>query len=208
MKARFIQETGTRAWLRIYWGECPHGGCHNAMKHLADSDKLDQWELGGKPEDYPDPAQWPTHCEDCGAPIPEGHFLCTDGSYSDGLPQYQVLRKRLYNTASGQPEPGDLFWASWYHDPERRSHCMYWDNCSDPRGHLVAVLPNGHHWDIDSRATNCGSKDDRTHRCWVRHGEPPNVTVDKAGDTCSAGAGSILAAGWHGFLVNGEFRQC
>ena len=77
------------------------------------------------------------------------------------------------------------------------------DNC--PGEHLYAVLPNGRYWDIDSRASNCGRPDDRTHRCWVRHGEPPNVTVDKQGDTCTAGAGSILADDYHGFLRAGEF---
>lgn len=43
------------------------------------------------------------------------------------------------------------------------------------------------------------------HKCWVRHGDPraSNVTVDKNGDTCSAGAGSILAGDYHGFLQAG-----
>lgn len=50
------------------------------------------------------------------------------------------------------------------------------------------------------------------HKCWVRHGTPPQevVHVDKNGVTCGAGAGSIAIQpsgqnpGWHGFLHNGE----
>jgi len=67
------------------------------------------------------------------------------------------------------------------------------------------ILPNGIPWDIDSRAGNCALKDDRLHRCWVRTGEPPDVTVGKSGGpTCAAGAGSIQGGDWHGFLRNGE----
>lgn len=73
-----------------------------------------------------------------------------------------------------------------------------------PDGRVLAVrLPNGYGWAPDSRASNCTRPDDDTHRCWVRHGEVPRITVDKNGDTCSAGAGSILSNGWHGFLRDG-----
>ena len=78
-----------------------------------------------------------------------------------------------------------------------------WTNC-DGR-HLHAVCPNGCHWDIDSRASNCGLPGDTEHRCWIRSGEPPNVNVDKNGRTCSAGAGSIVCSDYHGFLTAGAF---
>lgn len=97
---------------------------------------------------------------------------------------------------SHQLPPGTLYWEHWH--PEK---CRQWDNCDGK--HLHVVLPNGHHWDIDSRASNCTMKEDRTHRCWVREGEPPKVTVGKNGFTCKAGAGSILAGSYHGFLRNG-----
>jgi hypothetical protein len=81
-----------------------------------------------------------------------------------------------------------------------------WDNETEP--HLIVRCPNGaestRDWDIDSRCSNCGLPGDHLHRCWVRHGEPPNLTVDKAGVTCNAGAGSIALPHWHGFLRNGE----
>lgn len=108
-----------------------------------------------------------------------------------------------YDTPSGHLEIGCLFWS--YDLPEN----YYWDNHKGP--HLNAVLPNGHYWNIDSRASNCTLQQDRTHRCWVRTGEPPNVHVDKNGHTCDAGAGSIWSNQgqpdqWHGYLHNGEFH--
>jgi len=80
-----------------------------------------------------------------------------------------------------------------------------WDN--DDGRHLYVYTPGGIS-DIDTRASNCGSPQDRLHRCWVRHGIPPNITVDKNGPTCVAGAGSFLHATWHGMLTNGELVAC
>jgi hypothetical protein len=93
--------------------------------------------------------------------------------------------------------PGAMWFAIWY--PIN----FEWQNEAGP--HLIVVLPNGRLWDIDDRANNCTLPNDATHRCWVRHGETPLVTVDKAGPTCAAGAGSIIAGDYHGFLRNGEF---
>lgn len=95
-------------------------------------------------------------------------------------------------------KPGDMFFED-YMEPD-----TYWSNQIGP--HLCLVLPNGIHWVIDSRASNCDMKEDKTHRCWVRHGEPPNITVDKRGETCNAGSGSIKAGNFHGFLRNGKLE--
>jgi len=48
------------------------------------------------------------------------------------------------------------------------------------------------------------------HRCWVRHGRPEDGTlhVDKNGVTCAAGAGSIVAGNFHGFLHGGFLTSC
>jgi hypothetical protein len=73
--------------------------------------------------------------------------------------------------------------------------------CSGP---VLCVRTPGGVWRIDTRASNCGLPYDYEHRCWVRHGEPPNVHVDKNGLTCNAGAGSIQCGDYHGFLHNGE----
>lgn len=92
--------------------------------------------------------------------------------------------------------------AMWYEPrPEiSEGKPYYWDNDADR--HLIVMTPGGS-WDIDSRASNCGSPNERLHRCWIRHGIPPLVTVDKQGFTCSAGGGSIRAGSYHGFLRNG-----
>lgn len=104
----------------------------------------------------------------------------------------------VYNTESGKPEPGDMFWQTPY------PKSFAWDNLEGDELHVIC--PNGMEWNIDSRAINCTMKNDRTHRCWVRTGIPPNITVGKkGGPTCSAGAGSILIGDYHGFLRNGNF---
>lgn len=114
--------------------------------------------------------------------------------------------------ADNRSEPGAVY--EWSH--ESWGSCD-WDNCDGT--HVTVILPTGDDWCPDRRASNCGRPDDRTHRCWVRHGPLDRMTVDKNGDTCAAGAGSILTheskvtdldgtvhilrASWHGFLRDG-----
>lgn len=50
-------------------------------------------------------------------------------------------------------------------------------------------------------------EDARPHKCWVRHGDAPAITVDKQGVTCGAGAGSIMAGNYHGFLRDGRLTN-
>lgn len=148
------------------------------------------------------------------------HVLATEADWENGFAAYRATHPTtlcpecgspedlsgmscpaVYDTEDGDLHPGDMYWAPC----EFRltgGVCWDWDNCEGQ--HLHVVLPNGRHWDIDSRARNCTLKDDRAHRCWVRTGEPPNITVGKNGLTCSAGAGSIQAADYHGFLRNGQ----
>lgn len=100
--------------------------------------------------------------------------------------------------------PGAMYFATWYrHGDNSGLYGWDWDNLLSPP--LLVVTPSGREWNIDSRASNCTMTNDRQHRCWVRHGDPPNVTVDKNGVTCGAGAGSIVSGDYHGFLRNGEF---
>ncbi len=190
LKTRFIKEIGTRIFLRQYWGsECSSGSCHNAMLKLRDELHplilTDKDHIGGYPSDYHD-EMWPKLCEDCGQPAP-----------ADATKQ--VFNKRLYNTASGFPELGNLWYAHWM--PLN----WEWDNKTDYN--LMAMTPDGWEWNIDSRAANCALKEDRLHRCWCRHGDPEtgDIHVDKNGLTCQAGGGSIQTKGYHGFLHNGFF---
>lgn len=72
-----------------------------------------------------------------------------------------------------------------------------------PDGKTLFVRTPGGDWCIDGRASNCTKPQDNEHYCWVRHGVPPVVTVDKKGNTCSAGGGSIAIGSYHGHLTNG-----
>jgi hypothetical protein len=226
MKARFIQQIGIHGQLRIYWdkvrGEKPYEGGYTPLKYLDDcprcygkdsrgihnayeplGDKLgtEDWNCFGKEEDYL-PEQWPQVCAHCSAPVPKDWKKPTkEGEEGIYLVQ-QVFTSRLYNTASGKPEAGDVFYVK-IHDP---NECHYWDSCSG--AHLHGICPSGEEWDIDSRASNCTMKDDKKHRCWVRVGSPENGTIhiDKNGLTCAAGAGSILLSNWHGYLHHGEWH--
>lgn len=96
----------------------------------------------------------------------------------------------------GDIPPGAMWRATWLED----LGSGWWKG---PDGQVWIVKTPGGDWNIDSRASNCTMKDDNAHRCWVRHGTPPELTVDKNGLTCNAGAGSIQAGNWHGFLRNG-----
>jgi hypothetical protein len=91
---------------------------------------------------------------------------------------------------------GAMWLAVWY--PKN----FTWVNETGP--HLIVKTPGGE-WDIDSRASNCTMPEDKLHRCWIRQGIAPAITVNKQGLTCDAGAGSIAVGNYHGFLIQGEF---
>lgn len=97
--------------------------------------------------------------------------------------------------------PGVMWYADWLND----FHV-------GPDGRCLVVRTPGGDWVIDSRASNCTLPEDKGHQCWIRHGPAPEITVDKNGKTCGAGAGSIGvgegAKYYHGFLRNGWLEQC
>lgn len=136
----------------------------------------------------------PEACERCGAPFDEA----AKHSHSASL-------REEWDTTSGELEPGCVYLRDDHVAEDGTRVCMSrWSNC-DGR-HLIVVLPNGHSWDVDGRANNCGSPDDTTHRCWVRVGDPSDPStlhVTKDGHTCAAGAGSIASGDYHGFLAHG-----
>jgi len=138
------------------------------------------------PQDDP---RWPTVCSKCGEPLPADaeHHLIIDRLYS-GSPDGRLL-------TIGEFKPGATWDAFWM--PE---HMKGPDGIS-----MMCILPNGLPWLVDGKASNCTRPKDKKHRCWVREGDPrkANVTAGKKGDTCSAGAGSIQAGNYHGFLRNG-----
>lgn len=131
-----------------------------------------------------DPA-WPSSC-DCGMPF------SADDRYQQWVESLWAGPDGTLTTIRDAP-PGAM-WDAW------------WISQKGPDGlALMVKCPNGAQWAIDGQASNCTMPDDQEHRCWVRHGEPPNITVGKDGPTCAAGAGSIQAGDYHGFLRGGAF---
>ena len=129
----------------------------------------------------------------------------------DGRPQWEPDKEIIgwIRKDTGETKKHNYEWglgAMWFAVWQPPQWC--WDNETEP--HLIVRCPDGangmHDWDIDSRASNCTLKNDRLHRCWVRHGTPPMIHVDKQGVTCQAGAGSIWSGKWHGFLTNGVLQ--
>lgn len=144
--------------------------------------------------------RWPTHCV-C------GYAFDVDDTWQDwqervwtrtDTDEIRLLRAHVdADSPIPAAEPGACWDATWLHYP-----CYI-----GPDGITLMVrCPDGHDWNVDSRASNCTLPDDNVHKCWVRHGDPRDchVTVDKNGVTCSAGAGSIQTPNWHGFLRDGQ----
>jgi hypothetical protein len=191
----------TRIHLRRYVsGEgnpCPlPQGYHDAMTFFGDFDnpipeRYETSEFANSLRPPDDDPRWPTHCE-CGY------------KFEDTATR-QMFNDRLMSRSDGglitlrEAPPGALWYAFWMKNDDG-SYGWNWDNQSTPP--LMCKTPGGD-WNIDSRCSNCGLPQDRLHRCWIRHGEPPNIHVDKNGNTCQAGAGSIVCGKYHGFLHNG-----
>lgn len=139
---------------------------------------------------YPgrDDPRWPARCE-CGY-----EFTQDD--------PWQEWEDRLYRRVGS----GDL--VTLRDAPDGAMWDASWHWRKGPDGRCLAVrCPGGSEWIIDSRASNCTMPGDDEHRCWIRHGEPPGLTVDKNGPTCAAGGGSIQAGNYHGFLRDGVFTD-
>jgi len=173
---------------------CPlNGGYHDASAPFSDVEAEQQPNGYYRiPDDDMPPkeawAGWPTHCA-CGY-----EFVEDD--------EWQVFGELLYRrgdtgelTTLRSAPPGALWRSTWL------EHQPHW--CG-PDGQSWHCKTPGGDWHIDGRASNCTMPDDWEHRCWVRHGVAPDFTVDKEGRTCAAGAGSIMAGSYHGFLRNGH----
>lgn len=192
---RFVHTVGWWSNTVVWFGE--KGSCGENSSHVL------RQEIQRGEGEYTNPQEcWGdyhsiviaegTPCEKCGAP----YAAELEESRSAGA-------HPLYDTESGMAESGCMYWRTTQLHEDGVCVFNRWTNC-DGR-HLMVVLPNGHHWDVDSRANNCDKQEDTTHRCWVRSGNPETepVTAGKDGPTCTAGAGSIQSGDYHGFLVNG-----
>lgn len=165
----------------VAWSAEKPAGCRHWFSDGDDRYGIPQFAFPG-----PDDPRWPAACE-CG-------YEFTDGD------AWQDWFDLLYRRA----DTGDLVTLRDAPDGAMWDARWYWRKGPDGRC-LTVKCPGGHDWTIDGRASNCTLPDDDEHRCWVRHGEPPRITVDKNGPTCAAGAGSIQAGDYHGFLRDGVF---
>lgn len=188
-------------WLRRFNASDDDDRCpsqfryHNAQFSLGVAqgftrDQDGNWrELEGFVTPPSDDPRWPTKCEHCA-------YVFKDTDH------FQVFDEHIHVTEDGREfsirnaPPGAMWYADWMGE-----------NYFGPDGHcLVVRCPDGRDWMIDGPASNCTDKQDvgpfgKAHRCWVRHGTPPLIVVDKKGKTCKAGAGSIdTKHKYHGFL--------
>lgn len=144
------------------------------------------------PADLPN-ADWPTSCA-CGYVFVDAD---TKQVFSDTI--YRRADTAETMTLRSAP-PGAMWWLTWmegFFHPQLGSSPL-------------CVMTPGGEWVIDSRASNCTMPDDynqERHHCWIAHGIPPDVTVDKNGVSCAAGAGSIQAGSYHGFLRGGYLED-
>jgi hypothetical protein len=147
------------------------------------------------------PADFPMLCQYCGVDMAHGVVFSLSYGAARHWRDSKTGSERGCISEFG---PGAMWRADWYGRSDGSGlYGWDWDNLREPPLH---VHTPGGDWNIDSRASNCTLPKDRTHRCWVRTGEPPNVNVSKGGPgahTCGAGAGSIRAGDYHGFLRNG-----
>lgn len=177
-------------------------GCSHWFSVPGNEDAAAVPDFDWPPHDDP---RWPQACG-CGyefAPCTCGQTPCRE---DPPAATYQQWSELLYTVTAAMPgaaaQVGDL--VTTRDAPEGAMWDAFWYPWKGPDGRSLAVkVPGDHDWLVDSRASNCTRPDDREHRCWVRHGEVPNITVDKNGDTCAAGAGSIQAGAYHGFLRGG-----
>ena len=213
IKIFYLQPTDReRQWLRRY---SAREGCTGVgrsycegMFELGEADILytsDGYiDASGRRKPPTSDPRWPTKCAHCARP-----FEASD--------TYQLFGRQLYIRESDgfrctlENAPAGACWDAWWIS-ERRKDGPTGCGCHIGPDHrsLIVKCPDGHDWLIDGRASNCTRKHDNKHHCWVRHGKPEDGTlhVDKNGDTCQAGAGSIMTPKWHGFLHNGHLIEC
>lgn len=145
--------------------------------------------LSAPPHDDP---RWPTQCA-CGY-----EFREDDNWQRDSHLIYRRADTGEEMTLYDAPT-GAMWYAPWLDD-------FY----TPQDAHNLMVKTPGGDWCVDSQSSNCTIPEDHhqdKHHCWVRTGAPPDVTAGKDGPTCSAGAGSIQAGSYHGFLRNGYLEE-
>jgi hypothetical protein len=186
----WVEKTNVYDWTAEAWakGPCPTLG----DEHRAESEAV---TVEGALTGHGGRLVAPTACA-C------GYVFGADAArFSSGRPRWR--RRDTGEELRGKLQPGALYVAEPAKDNDG------WEYTGADGLNVICVLPDGTHWYIDSRANNCTMPADTVHRCWVRHGTlDGSIHVDKNGNTCAAGAGSIATSRYHGFLHNGELTSC
>ena len=185
------------------WGECPEAHPEGVKAHygrsvVAVGSKEDiDLTFAGNHKHFWEPVDFQcARCKAIGTTLPP---ISISAEVNWWCPVTGEVKRRKEDFG-----PGAMYFADWeqWTDSAGVVHWGFdWTNQTGPSLHVIT--PGGV-WNIDQRASNCNQTQDTIHRCWVRHGEPPFVTVDKQGRTCSAGAGSIRCGAYHGFLREGR----
>jgi len=191
----FIHKTGfTHRYLRRYASNksCTASGfgyCN--AKFFIDKGIIGEASTTVKQLIDKEDIRWPKQCS-C------GYFFKEDDEWQLFIdPEYAKSdAENIFYTLENAPA-GAMWNADWLLQEGSNKN-------RGPDGHCLVVRTPGGDWVIDGKASNCDRPDDDSHKCWVRHGIPPLITVDKNGATCGAGAGSIAIGKYHGHLVNGE----
>lgn len=201
---------------------CPTTGkSHYAEKQLPNglvTDKESSYHCFSEPYKY-EVSEYPAKCDSC-----DYAFKPKDSYSFNVIKTWLRADNGLFACNQVHKAPVGAMWdATWNHDVK--------DWCGQD-GLSICVMTPGGEWNIDSRASNCGSvckkchkpyrehanstictesiyeDSNPIHKCWIRKGSMPHIDVSKNGNTCDAGAGSIQIGSYHGFLKNGKLTNC
>jgi hypothetical protein len=210
-----------RRWLRRFAdGPCPamagdqsapenvralEHSYHNAKIQIDDGPfKLSQRADDDHPYHYsPEPGDEPFARDQRWLQIAK----CECGYEFTRADSFQVHSEAVYRRVDNgeihttRDAPVGALWNAWWYGD--------WAKGDDGLS-IMCKLPGGHDWAIDGQASNC-TRPGEAHHCWVRHGTfGDRLTVDKDGNTCKAGGGSIWVhkpVEWHGFLRGGRLLE-
>jgi len=187
-KCYLLEDTGrAEVHLRRYTQKgaaCGKFGYHNAtvLSHIDDEGVSRPATQAERLDD-----RWPRKCDHC-------EYVFKPDDECQWFQRSLWLRRDTFELVTMDDAPAGAMWlATWLQNRHQQPS--------------LCVKTIGGVWNVDSPASNCTRKGE-PHDCWVRHGTPPEVTVDKQGDTCGAGSGSIIIGGWHGWLRNGWLETC